>query len=287
MVLYQNSAKVSSALTPLSAPTDGRVGRVIEVDVLRVFTRDGAGGNPLGVVTVGDLSERHMQEIAHELGYSETVFIDPGVVPVPVRIFTPGSELPFAGHPLVGTAWHVGKTTGQEAVTLRCVAGDITSWVEGAATWIETAASHPVTGSTAAVPGAVDVRIANVPMPYVAAQLRDVGSVAAFDPAAAAGSVLYIWAEDHLADPGRRIIRARFFADEFGIAEDPATGSAAAALAAVLRSRGEIEGSLIIHQGEEMGLASEIALRWTEDTTSLGGMVAIHGSTAIELSPSS
>ena len=72
------------------------------VRVLRVFTRDGAGGNPLGVHD-GILGDNEMQAVAAELGYSETVFLgDPLDGVVPARIFTPSYEMPFAGHPLVG-----------------------------------------------------------------------------------------------------------------------------------------------------------------------------------------
>ena len=78
--------------------------------VLSVFTRDGAGGNPLGVITdVTGLDGAAMQAIATELGFSETVFLDSTRPGVPqARIFTPAAEIPFAGHPLVGAGWVLG-----------------------------------------------------------------------------------------------------------------------------------------------------------------------------------
>ena len=78
--------------------------------VIRVFTRDGKGGNHLGVVTeLEGLDTAKMQLIANDLGFSETVFIDQHAGDVPrVRIFTPELELPFAGHPLLqGGEWRV------------------------------------------------------------------------------------------------------------------------------------------------------------------------------------
>ncbi|MDX6350877.1 MAG: hypothetical protein QOF84_5667, partial [Streptomyces sp.] len=76
-------------------------------EVLRVFIGpDGRGGNLLGVVTADSSDAAARQAIAAELGYSETVFID-DAERGEVRIFTPSVELPFAGHPLVGTAWRL------------------------------------------------------------------------------------------------------------------------------------------------------------------------------------
>ena len=74
------------------------------VRVLRVFTdAAGASGNPLGGVRdAADISQTRRQAIAAELGYSETVFVERDT---DVQIFTPTTELPFAGHPLVGSAW--------------------------------------------------------------------------------------------------------------------------------------------------------------------------------------
>ena len=81
----------------------------IDVTVLRVFTDpDGKFGNPLGVVDAGTVDPADRQRIATELGYSETVFIDvpeQGASTAHARIFTPVTELPFAGHPTVGASW--------------------------------------------------------------------------------------------------------------------------------------------------------------------------------------
>ena len=77
-----------------------------QCQILRVFTRDGVGGNHLGVVTdLNGLTTEMLQAIAVDLGFSETIFCDlSGEVPV-ARIFTPGAELPFTGHPLVELGW--------------------------------------------------------------------------------------------------------------------------------------------------------------------------------------
>ncbi|HTY28333.1 MAG TPA: PhzF family phenazine biosynthesis protein, partial [Mycobacterium sp.] len=81
----------------------------IDVTVLRVFTdSDGNFGNPLGVVDAGTVPAARRQSIAAELGYSETIFIDLPAsrsTTAHAHIFTPVTQLPFAGHPTVGAAW--------------------------------------------------------------------------------------------------------------------------------------------------------------------------------------
>ena len=136
----------------------------ISVRVVRVFTRDGSGGNHLGIHD-GLLPDDVMQFVATSLGYSETIFVeepdDDGVVGV--RIFTPAGELPFAGHPLVGATWHL--ATPGAAVTLRCGIGVVAGHrndVETAS--IEVAYLPPVERTT--TPGVVASWIAQMPLPY-------------------------------------------------------------------------------------------------------------------------
>jgi len=77
-----------------------------ELHVLRVFLGDGGtGGNPLGVfLDGGSVPEGRRQDVAADLGFSETVFVD-DAARGEIRIYTPAVEIPFAGHPVVGTAW--------------------------------------------------------------------------------------------------------------------------------------------------------------------------------------
>ncbi len=107
-----------------------------ELHVLKVFVGDGgAGGNPLGVFLRGrDVPEPDRQRVAAELGFSETIFVDEPERGE-VRIFTPGTELPFAGHPLVGAAWLLARE-GYEVNELRPPAGDVPVRVEGELTFI-------------------------------------------------------------------------------------------------------------------------------------------------------
>src|SRR5215207_7242735 len=107
-----------------------------DVHVLRVFLGPGGiGGNPLGVLLDGKaVPEDQRQAVAAELNYSETVFVDDASSGA-IRIFTPASELGFAGHPTVGTSWlldHVGETVEE----LRPPAGVVKTWREHGLTWV-------------------------------------------------------------------------------------------------------------------------------------------------------
>jgi len=104
--------------------------------VLRVFVGDGGtGGNPLGVfLEGGEVTEGERQGVAADLGFSETVFVeDPEQGRL--RMFTPKEELPFAGHPLVSTAWLL-ASEGFDVPTLRPPAGEVPVRVEGDVTFI-------------------------------------------------------------------------------------------------------------------------------------------------------
>lgn len=248
--------------------------------VLRVFTRGDEGGNHLGVVNdVTGLDAAAMQAIAADLGFSETVFVDgeDGGAPV-VRIFTPVDELPFAGHPLVGTAWFLNHMGPGGVERLRCGIGEVRIRLDGDTTWVD-ATINPAAArlrDESALAGAaglpLPVRAWRVAMPkdYLLLELGGAEQVAAATPsmevlAAHFGTMVYA------RDGGQ--VRARFFAPASGIDEDPATGSAAVALATALASTGESSGRLTIDQGAEIGHHSRIELVWDGGIASIGGTV--------------
>ena len=244
--------------------------------VLRVFTRDGAGGNPLGVVTdILGLDADKMQQIATDLAFSETIFLSwfEGTMPK-ARIFTPSREIPYAGHPLVGAAWILLNLGPVDPGGIECSIGPVKIRRVEETTWIDGAGDQPVRPTSPDLgPGLVPIDCAEVlmPTPYLVVQVRTSAEVAAMTPSMVAGfGDVYVWA---WAAEGQ-LVRARFFAPDFGIVEDPATGSAAVALAARLRNLGQGRGSLKIHQGEEIGHPSRINLEWTASGTSIGGTVA-------------
>jgi predicted PhzF superfamily epimerase YddE/YHI9 len=179
-----------------------------ELHVLRVFVApDGSGGNPLGVFLHGPgVPEGRRQAVAADLGFSETVFVD-DPASGGVRIFTPAAELPFAGHPLVGTSWLLARERTAVAV-LRPPAGEVPTFLDGdGLTWIR--------GRAAWAPE------------MAFRQLDGAGQVEALTGAPDGLGFVDCWAwEDEAA--GR--IRARVFAPRYGIAEDEATGAAAVRL---------------------------------------------------------
>jgi trans-2,3-dihydro-3-hydroxyanthranilate isomerase len=246
------------------------------VRVVRVFTRDAVGGNLLGIHE-GILDDAEMQSIATALGYAETVFLgDPVDGVTPTRIFTPGKELPFAGHPLVGTAWHVAEPG--RTVELRCGIGVVTgSRSDGGDASIEVTYLPPVEDDDPPA-GATGAWIARMPLPYEVHRLRSPDAVSAYRPADEPDARL-VWAPGDDGDDD--VVRARFFADGLGVHEDPATGSAAVALAAVQRFTGRTDGSVTIHQGSEMGCPSRIGLTWTPEVTVIGGSVVDDGTRSV------
>jgi trans-2,3-dihydro-3-hydroxyanthranilate isomerase len=247
--------------------------------VLRVFTRDDEGGNHLGVINdCTGIDTEGMQAVAADLGFSETTFVDwqPGEVPF-VRIFTPTMELPFAGHPLVGTAWVMDVLGPAHVGALRCGIGEVGVRVEGDVVWIEVPLDQPVSYAgdhdlphRAGMPPSVRAWVVEMPKEYLVLEYLDAETVAVLHPDFAVlaeifGTLAFARHEDR--------VRARFFAPEAGVPEDPATGSAAVALAAALCAAGERFGSLVIDQGQEVGSPSRILLEWNPEVASVGGRV--------------
>jgi predicted PhzF superfamily epimerase YddE/YHI9 len=211
--------------------------------VLRVFVGpDGRGGNPLGVFLDGaDVAPGRRQAVAAELGFSETVFVDDRERGA-VRIFTPAAELPFAGHPSVGTAWLL-RETGTPIAVLRPPAGDVPVRHDQERTWIRARAEW------------VDL--------FRIDRLASAADVEAHPQPAMGEAGLYIWA---WADEPAGIIRSRSFPTDLGIAEDEATGIAAVAMGALLAR------PLTIRQG----VGSEIVVEPADDgTVEIGGRVEL------------
>jgi trans-2,3-dihydro-3-hydroxyanthranilate isomerase len=244
-----------------------------------VFTRGDVGGNHLGVINDRTgLDTGDMQRIATELGFSETVFVGwKEGEPPHVRIFTPADELPFAGHPLVGTAWVMMNLGPGGIDTLRCGIGDVGVRSEGGLVWVDVPLPRDAVSAVAddlvvraGLPAPVSECDVAMPLPYRVVEYAAAADVIAAAPdmgvlAETFGTLIY--ARDGTA------VRARFFAPRSGVPEDPATGSAAVALAVALSAGGETEGRLSIDQGEEIGHPSRIELFWSGETAGIGGTV--------------
>jgi predicted PhzF superfamily epimerase YddE/YHI9 len=179
---------------------------VTELHVLRVFLGpDGGGGNPLGVFLDGPaIAPERRLAVARALGFSETVYVDEVAgAAARIAIFTPGTELAFAGHPTVGTSWLLSQI-GTPVTKLHVRAGDVTTWHDNERTWIR---------ARAAWVHHLDVR-----------QYPSAAAVDALHPGKLGDPGLYAWAwEDERL--GR--LRSRYFPTDLGIVEDEATGAAA------------------------------------------------------------
>ena len=275
----------------------------VAYEVVDVFTTTRFGGNPLAVIPdARDLDGALMQRIAAEFGYSETTFVLPPADEqntAHVRIFTPTSEMPFAGHPNVGTAFVLarrgtvfGRPAGEQ------MRFEERAGVVGVAVLRDDGA---VTGAAITAPRALEVgqavavdlvaacaslssedvavathppRIVSVGLPFVVAELASRAAlaqarpnVARFAEADAAvslagiGFALFLY----VPTPGApRQFSARMFAPLDNVLEDPATGSASAALGAyrvALMPEADADVALAVEQGVDMGRPSYLRIQ--------------------------
>jgi len=243
-----------------------------------VFTATPLEGNPLAIFPDGrGLGADTMQRVARELNLSETVFFLPpeDTGDARLRIFTPANELPFAGHPVLGSAFVLGETLGTEALTLETGAGPIPVDLErdggGQITFGRMEQNVPVPEpyeETGALLAAIGVSRSGLPVEayrngprHVYVELASKAEVAALRPDQGALGRLPV-AVSTFAGQGAAW-KTRVFTPFHGVPEDPATGSAAGPLAVHLARHGrtgfgqEIE----IRQGEEIGRPSRLYAR--------------------------
>ncbi len=266
---------------------------------LDVFTTTRFGGNPLAVVLDADgLPPTAMQSIAREFNLSETVFVLKAANPshtARIRIFTPNAEIPFAGHPTVGTAILLADLRapdlggGRNAiVALEEEIGVVRVGVRvrtGEAPFAEFDApklpvdqgSVPAIEDIAAAVGLMQSEIGfenhrtshfSAGLPYYFVPVRSLAAIgrarsvtARWVQAFGAGGAVYVYCRE--TEHNTAHFHARMFDPGHGIPEDPATGSAVAAFASVIARYDEPPGGehrYVIEQGFEMGRPSHIQL---------------------------
>lgn len=258
--------------------------KTAEYYLLDVFTDKPFSGNQLAVFLDADeLETSTMQAIANELNLAETVFLGAATAAnhYPMRIFTPTSELQFAGHPTVGTAHLLAElnlVNREQGIVLQPPVGELAVNYEKNTATFKTAQPVMVTGSTIDRLTAVELLgldihrvigdpiIASFGLPFHLIELAD---LAALEHIQIAGAVwadavtrsgteqIYLYVLEQ-RDNGETIVRSRMFSMHASICEDPATGSAAAALTGYLASLKPDPLHCKIHQGVEMGRPSVI-----------------------------
>jgi trans-2,3-dihydro-3-hydroxyanthranilate isomerase len=285
--------------------------------VLDVFTDTRFGGNPLAVVLAADdLDGGRMQTIAREFNLSETVFVlkpQNKLHTARVRIFTPTSELPFAGHPTVGTATLLAELkssspagAGDALVVLEAPIGTLRVGVRmraDAASFAEFDApklpeESGVLPSSDRLAAALSLIPAEVGFENHRPTKFAAGNTVAFVPVASLEAIAKARVASHHWDSAMKgqgllgaylycrqtahttsSFHARFFGPDFGVPEDPATGSAAVGFAGVIHRFDALPDGMhkrVVEQGYEMGRPSLICLslqvtRGTLDAVRIGG----------------
>lgn len=262
-----------------------------------VFTDLPLHGNPVAVFTdaVG-LDAEVMQRAARELNLSETVFVLPGEAGADarVRIFTPYVELPFAGHPVLGTAFVLGAGAESDAITLltgsgpvrialqrrggRVVFGEMSQPIP---TWEPFDRVEELLAAVGVAESQLPVEVYDNGPRHVFVALPDETAVAKLRPDLAALDDLGAVGVSCFAESDGRV-KTRMFGPGLGVPEDPATGSAAGPLAVHLARHGRIafgEG-IVIRQGVEIGRPSVLQAR-AEGTADAVRRVLVGGAAVI------
>ena len=251
--------------------------------IVNVFTVDGdrLSGNPLCVFEdARGLSDAQMQALARQMNLSETTFVLPGEH---VRIFTPGYEMPFAGHPTLGTAHVVRALRSGDHVSLVMKAGTVEVRANGD-TWTLRAAKAPATravdasrGELARMVGLPDDAVVDEPLwvdtgvEQLVIPIASAAQVRAARPvpeliakhgysATRDEAMAYLWAREE-----ERMIVRFFFTQHGAVIEDPATGSACANLGGWMLATGKpLPISATLRQGDAVGRPSQLGLRIDE-----------------------
>jgi trans-2,3-dihydro-3-hydroxyanthranilate isomerase len=268
-----------------------------------VFTETRFGGNQLAVLPKADgLTPEQMQQITREFNFSESTFVFPARAGHTrrVRIFTPASEIPFAGHPNVGTAFvlatigEFGEIKSPHIVVFEEDAGLVSVSIhaaEGKIVSCELAAPQPLSFGKTVEPELVasavsvnrddivtdthDPQVCSVGLPFVFTELRNRAALerarinmSGFEKLRGLGvnPQMYLYTRVSEPDPNGNgfDIRARMFAPLSGVSEDPATGSANCTLGGLLVYHEEVTSGMFswrIAQGVEMGRPSTLVAR--------------------------
>ena len=249
--------------------------------VADVFTDTALTGNQLAVFTdARELDDQTMQSLAREMNFSETVFVLPPSEGghVRIRIFTPAVELPFAGHPVLGSAFVLAGPLQVDEIRLETGAGVVPvalereggrivfGWMSQPIPRWEPFARAEELLAVLGVESSLPVELYDLGPTFVYVALSSEQEVAALEPDFAAIARIGEVGVNCFAGSGARW-KTRMFAPHFGVPEDPATGSAAGPLAVHLARHGRIGfgEEIQISQGVEVNRPSKLHARVTGD----------------------
>ncbi|MFK7895262.1 MAG: PhzF family phenazine biosynthesis protein [Myxococcota bacterium] len=262
----------------------------MNLTIVDVFAEKPLAGNQLAVVLdAKELTSEQMQSIAREMNFSETTFVTAEAEGrASVRIFTPSTELPFAGHPTVGTAWVLAGGTG--SFTLDLAGGAVPVSFEDGIGWmtpppvalndvLDPERAGQLIGLTPEqLATGYSPRFAEVGPEFILIGVKDLTALrqAALNPAlhrtyqqeGLAVAHVFIFTEDAYGTDAD--FASRMFFDAGGIREDPATGSANSAFAAYLKDLRGGSFEVVVDQGVEMKRPSRLYLR-VGDVIQVGG----------------
>jgi trans-2,3-dihydro-3-hydroxyanthranilate isomerase len=268
------------------------VGRRFRYVVADVFTETPLQGNQLAVFTdARGIPEELLQRLAREVNFSETTFVYPpeGDGHVRVRIFTPAAEVPFAGHPCLGTAFVLATPLQLVDIVLETGSGNVLVRLEREGARIIFGRMEQPLPTIAPFDGAdelqevlgirsqLPVEIYDNGLPNVYVALDSVDAVAALQPDFQQLAEFGPIGVNCFAGSGLRW-KTRMFAPGLGVPEDPATGSAAGPLAYHLARHGRIAfgDEIEIHQGAEIGRPSTLhAVARSPEDVEVGGCAVV------------
>jgi trans-2,3-dihydro-3-hydroxyanthranilate isomerase len=261
--------------------------------VADVFTDVAFGGNQLAVFTdAREIPEDRLQPLAREINFSETVFVYPAADNghARLRIFTPVAELPFAGHPILGTAFVLGGPLQLDVLLLETGAGIVPVRLERADSrvvfgWMRqpvparepfehSAELLPILGAT---PTDLPIELYRQGPGHVFVEFDSAAEVAGLDPDLGALERLMPEGAACFARDGD-VWKLRVFLPAYGVDEDPATGSAAGPLGLHLARHGRIAfgDEIVIRQGVELGRPATLhALARSPEEIEVGGSAVI------------
>ncbi len=249
-----------------------------------VFTDRPYFGNPVAVVIGGEgLDTESMQRIANWTNLSETTFLLPSSrADYRLRIFTPHQELPFAGHPTIGSAHaalEAGFVARKASLTQECGAGILELTVEGDEIYVRGPQAR-IADVRRKLPFAAKLLRIDVGPIWVVGEVESSRALAALRPDMAA---LTAFTLDHEAtgvtvfaasDDGESALHVRSFAPAHGIPEDPVCGSGNLSVAAYLRQRNQVErfgARYVARQGMQLGRDGRVRVRIEDDGVRIGG----------------